>query len=92
MRAFLLHLRWLREQTADDALAGIPDQKLRQFAAEAHTRNAADLSRMTEAKRLTLIAALSHPARRGRARRGGRDVRATAVHAAAAPTDEASDS
>ena len=24
MRAFLLHLRWLREQTADNALAGIP--------------------------------------------------------------------
>lgn len=54
MRAFLLHLRWLREQTVDHALAGIPDQ----FAAEARTLNAADLSRMTEAKRLTLIAAL----------------------------------
>lgn len=58
MRAFLLHLRWLREQTADDTLAGIPDQKLRQFAAEARSLNAADLSRMTEAKRLTLIAAM----------------------------------
>lgn len=58
MRAFLLHLRWLREQSADHALAEIPDQKLRQFAAEARSLNAADLSRMTEAKRLTLIAAL----------------------------------
>ena len=58
MRAFLLHLHWLREQTADHALVGIPDQKLRQFAAEARSLNAADLSRMTEAKRLTLIAAL----------------------------------
>ena len=58
MRAFLLHLRWLRDQTADDALADIPDQKLRQFAAEARSLNAADLSRMTEAKRLALIAAL----------------------------------
>lgn len=58
MRAFLLHLRWLRDQTADDALAGIPDQKLHQFAAEARSLNAADLSRMTEAKRLALIAAL----------------------------------
>jgi len=35
-----------------------PDQKLRQFAAGARTLNAADLSRMTEAKRLTFIAAL----------------------------------
>ncbi len=58
MRAFLLHLRWLREQTADNALAGIPGQKLRQFAAEARSLNAADLSRMTETKGLTLIAAL----------------------------------
>ena len=58
MRGFLLHLRWLREQTADNALAGIPGQKLRQFAAEARSLNAADLSRMTETKRLTLIAAL----------------------------------
>ena len=58
MRAFLAHLRWLREQTADDALVGIPDQKLRQFAAEARSLNAADLSRVTEAKRLTLVAAL----------------------------------
>ena len=58
MRAFLAHLRWLREQTADDALVGIPDQKLRQFAAEGYSLNAADLSRVTEAKRLTLVAAL----------------------------------
>jgi len=58
MRAFLLHLRWLRDQTANDALTGIPDQKLRQFAAEARSLNAADLSRMPETKRLTLVAAL----------------------------------
>lgn len=58
MRAFLLHLHWLREQTADDALIDIPDQKLRQFTAEARSLNASDLSRMTDAKRLTLIAAL----------------------------------
>jgi TnpA family transposase len=58
MRVFLQHLAWLREQTADEALAGIPDQKLRQFAAEARSLNAADLQRTTEAKRLTLVAAL----------------------------------
>ena len=58
MRAFLQHLSWLREQTTDEALAGIPDQKLRQFAAEARTLNAADLQRTTEARRLTLVAAL----------------------------------
>jgi TnpA family transposase len=58
MRAFLQHLEWLREQAADEAIAGIPDQKLRQFAAEARSLNAADLRRTTEAKRLTLIAAM----------------------------------
>ncbi|MGI9501715.1 MAG: hypothetical protein ACR2RE_01495, partial [Geminicoccaceae bacterium] len=58
MRVFLLHLSWLRDQTVNHALIGIPDQKLRQFVAEARSLNAADLSRMTEAKRLSLIAAL----------------------------------
>ena len=58
MRAFLQHLSWLREQATDEALVDIPDQKLRQFAAEARTLNAADLQRTTDARRLTLVAAL----------------------------------
>ena len=37
MREYIVHLRWLRAQAVDGAFAGVPDQKLRQFAAEAKT-------------------------------------------------------
>jgi hypothetical protein len=40
------------------AFAGVPDRKLRQFAAEARSLGAADLGRMAESKRLALMAAL----------------------------------
>jgi hypothetical protein len=58
MRGFIAHLRWLRAQAVDGALAGVPDQKVRQFAAEARTLNAADLGRLVEARRLALMVAL----------------------------------
>ena len=59
MREHLAHLAWLREQAvADAAFAGVPDRKLRQFAAEARSLGAADLGRMVESKRLALMAAL----------------------------------
>jgi TnpA family transposase len=59
MREHLAHLAWIREQAfADEAFAGVPDRKLRQFAAEARSLGAADLGRMVESKRLALMAAL----------------------------------
>lgn len=59
MREFIAHLQWLREQCVGaNAFAGVPDQKIRQFAAEARTLNAAALSAVVEPKRLTLVAAL----------------------------------
>jgi TnpA family transposase len=59
MREHLAHLAWLREQTVpDEAFAGVPDRKLRQFTAEARSLGAADLGRMAESKRLALMAAL----------------------------------
>jgi TnpA family transposase len=57
MGEFLAHLNWLREQAVDGAFAGIPDQKVRHFAAEARSLNAAVLSHITESKRLALMAA-----------------------------------
>lgn len=60
MREFLAHLNWLRAQAADGVFIGIPDQKIRHFAAEAQSLNAADLGRMVETRRLSLIAALLH--------------------------------
>jgi TnpA family transposase len=61
MREHLAHLAWLRGQAvAEAAFAGVPDRKLRQFAAEARSLGAADLSRMVESKRLALMAALLH--------------------------------
>ena len=60
MRKFLAHLNWLRAQAAEGVFTGIPDQKIRHFAAEAQSLNAADLSRMVEMRRLSLIAALLH--------------------------------
>jgi len=59
MREHLAHLAWLREQAVTDTVfAGIPDRKLRHFAAEARALNAAVLSHVTESKRLALVAAL----------------------------------
>jgi hypothetical protein len=58
LREFLRHLTWLRSQTVDGVFADVPDQKVHQFAAEAFTLNAADLLRVSESKRITLIAAL----------------------------------
>jgi TnpA family transposase len=58
MREFLIHLNWLKTQTADGVFAGIPHQKIRHFAAEARSLNAAVLSNVTESKRFALIAAL----------------------------------
>ena len=57
MRAVLVHLAWLRGQAVPDGVfAGVPDQKLRQFAAEAKTLNAADLGRLVETKRQAFLA------------------------------------
>jgi len=59
MREHLAHLAWLRGQAAvNDVFSGVPDRKLRHFAAEAHSLGAADLGHMVESKRLALMAAL----------------------------------
>jgi len=59
MREHLAHLAWLREQAvADEVFKGVPDRKLRQFAAEARALGAADLSQTLESRRLALMAAL----------------------------------
>lgn len=58
LREYLRHATWLRSQVVDGIFTDIPDQKIRQLAAEALTLNAADLARMSESKRITLIAAL----------------------------------
>jgi TnpA family transposase len=59
MREHLAHLAWLREQAvAPEAFAGVPDRKLRQFAAEARSLGAADVGRLMESKRLALMVAL----------------------------------
>ena len=58
LREYLRHLTWLRSQAVDGIFTDIPDQKIRQFAAEAFTLNASDMLRVTDSKRITLIAAL----------------------------------
>jgi len=59
MREHLAHLACLRGQAmADEVFAGIPDRKLRHFAAEARALNAAVLSDVTASKRLALMATL----------------------------------
>ena len=59
MREHLAHLAWLREQAmANEVFAGIPDRKLRHFAAEARALNAAVLSHVTASKRAALMATL----------------------------------
>ncbi len=58
-RDFLEHLDWLREQAiAADLFAGIPDIKVKQFAAEARSLDVASMNDLREPKRLTLAAAL----------------------------------
>jgi hypothetical protein len=58
-RDFLDHLAWLKEQAIIPAIfRGIPDVKLKQFAAEARSLDAASMNDLTEAKRLTLAATL----------------------------------
>ncbi len=59
MREHLAHLAWLRQQAvADEVFAGIPDRKLRHFAAEARALDAAVLSHVTKSKRVALMAIL----------------------------------
>src|SRR4051812_3670678 len=59
MREHLAHLAWLREQAVADAVfADIPDRKLRHFAAEARSLNAAVLSHVMDSKRVAIMAAL----------------------------------
>ena len=59
MREHLAHLAWLRQQAvAEEVFTGVPDRKLRQFAAEARTLNAAVLSHVTESKRVALMTTL----------------------------------
>ncbi len=56
---FLEHLAWLRDQAIPaDAFQGIPDVKVKQFAAEARSLDVASMNDLMETKRLTLAAAL----------------------------------
>ena len=58
-RDFLDHLAWLKEQAIIPAIfRGIPDVKLKQFAAEARSLDVASMNDLTETKRLTLTATL----------------------------------
>ena len=59
IRAFLVHLDWLRKQAAStNPLTGIPAVKLQRFAAEARVLNVARMKELTEEKRFALAAAL----------------------------------
>src|SRR4029077_20713210 len=59
IRAFLVHLDWLREQVAStNPLTGIPAVKLHRFAAEARVLNVARMKELTQEKRFALAAAL----------------------------------
>jgi len=58
-RDFLEHLEWLRGHAVQpDVFAGIPDVKVKQFAAEARSLDLGSIHDCAEAKRLTLTAAL----------------------------------
>lgn len=58
-RGLLDHLHWLQMQSeGTHVFDGIPDVKVRQFAAEAQALNAAVMNELVEPKRLTLMAAL----------------------------------
>jgi len=53
------HLEWLDSNTAgDDVLAGLPDTKIRHFAAQAMAYDVSELRECAEAKRYTLLVAL----------------------------------
>lgn len=53
------HLEWLDSITAgDDVLAGLPDTKIRHFAAQAMAYDVSELRECAEAKRYTLLVAL----------------------------------
>jgi len=59
IRAFVVHLDWLRKQVAwINPLTGIPAVKLQRFAAEARVLNVARMKELTEEKRFALAAAL----------------------------------
>jgi hypothetical protein len=59
IRAFLVHLDWLRKQVAStNSLTGIPAVKLQRFAAEARVLNVARMKELTEKKRFALAAEL----------------------------------
>lgn len=76
MREFLIHLRWLREHGPDEAtFTGVPDQKIKQFAAEARSLNAAGLARMAAPKRTSPGCRPPQPSARPGPRRLDRHVR-----------------
>lgn len=53
------HLEWLDSIAAeDDVFAGVPDSKIRHFAAQAMAYDVSELRECAEAKRLTLLVAL----------------------------------
>ena len=58
-RDFLEHLEWLRQQSLPvEAFAGVPDIKVKQFAAEARSLDLGSIHDCADPKRLTLTAAL----------------------------------
>ncbi len=58
-RDFLEHLEWLRAHSVQpDVFAGLPDVKVKQFAAEARSLDLSSIRDCAEPKRLTLTAAL----------------------------------
>jgi TnpA family transposase len=58
-RDFLEHLEWLRQQALPaHAFAGVPDIKVKQFAAEARSLDLGSIHDCADPKRLTLTAAL----------------------------------
>jgi len=58
-REFLDHLAWLKEQAIGAGIfRGIPDVKLKQFAAGARSLDVTSMNDLTETKRLTLAATL----------------------------------
>lgn len=59
MKEYLEHAEWLASQTVEGLFEGVPQQKVKQFAAAAGAYNAADLEKIKETrKRFTLMAAL----------------------------------
>ncbi|MDQ3230363.1 MAG: Tn3 family transposase, partial [Pseudobdellovibrionaceae bacterium] len=59
MREFTVHLRWLQDfDIGEEAFALIPDVKIRQFAAEAKSLDAASMRDLAEKKRYAIAAIL----------------------------------